>query len=99
MTNMPSSKRLPAMTDVTLHGLVWCFAAHGVAAQLRIVMILRVHMLQVSRRVALVVFCTAPICAWAATGVPAPVTQVITAQRLPLSAVSFAIVDADSGRV
>ena len=87
------------MTDVTLHGLVWCFAAHGVAAQLRIVMILRVYMLQVSRRVALAVFCTAPICAWAATGVPAPVTQVITAQRLPLSAVSFAIVDADSGRV
>jgi serine-type D-Ala-D-Ala carboxypeptidase/endopeptidase (penicillin-binding protein 4) len=39
--------------------------------------------------------------AWAAasTGTPASVTQVIAAQRLPPSAVSFVVVDPDSGRV
>jgi D-alanyl-D-alanine carboxypeptidase/D-alanyl-D-alanine-endopeptidase (penicillin-binding protein 4) len=39
--------------------------------------------------------------AWAAagTGVPASVTQVISAERLPPSAVSFAIIDQDSGRL
>jgi len=42
-----------------------------------------------------------PLCAWAAAGagVPAPVAQVIAEQRLPPSAVSFAIVDVESGRV
>src|ERR1700722_4828702 len=42
-----------------------------------------------------------PACAWAAAGaeVPAPVAAVIAAQRLPPSAVSFAIVDPDSGRL
>jgi serine-type D-Ala-D-Ala carboxypeptidase/endopeptidase (penicillin-binding protein 4) len=40
-------------------------------------------------------------CAWATivAEVPAPVAQVIAAQRLPSSAVSFAIVDPDSGRL
>jgi D-alanyl-D-alanine carboxypeptidase/D-alanyl-D-alanine-endopeptidase (penicillin-binding protein 4) len=39
--------------------------------------------------------------AWAATGAgtPAPVAQAITVQRLPPSAVSFVVVDPDSGRV
>jgi serine-type D-Ala-D-Ala carboxypeptidase/endopeptidase (penicillin-binding protein 4) len=37
--------------------------------------------------------------ATAAAGVPAPVTLVIAAQRLPPSAVSVAIIDADSGRL
>jgi len=39
--------------------------------------------------------------AWAAAsaGTPASVTQAIAAQRLPSSAVSFAVVDPDSGRV
>src|SRR5271154_7005888 len=32
-------------------------------------------------------------------GAPAPIMQVIAAERLPVSAVSFAIVDLDSGRV
>ena len=42
-----------------------------------------------------------PAWAWAAAGaeVPAPVTAVIAEQRLPPSAVSFAIVDPDSGRL
>ena len=42
-----------------------------------------------------------PACTWAAPGVPipAPVAEAISAQRLPASAVSFAIVDPDSGRV
>jgi D-alanyl-D-alanine carboxypeptidase/D-alanyl-D-alanine-endopeptidase (penicillin-binding protein 4) len=42
-----------------------------------------------------------PACAWGAAGaeVPAPVTQAIAAQRLPPSAVSFAVVDPDSGRL
>jgi serine-type D-Ala-D-Ala carboxypeptidase/endopeptidase (penicillin-binding protein 4) len=46
------------------------------------------------------IWCTPP-CAWASTGaeVPAPVAQVIAAQRLPPSAVSFAIVDPNSGRL
>ncbi len=46
------------------------------------------------------IWCTPP-CAWAATGaaVPAAVTQVIAAQHLPPSAVSFAIIDPDSGRL
>jgi serine-type D-Ala-D-Ala carboxypeptidase/endopeptidase (penicillin-binding protein 4) len=52
-------------------------------------------------RAALALICFTPPCAWAATGaaVPAAVTQVIVAQQLPPSAVSFAIVDPDSGRL
>ncbi|MHB8476935.1 MAG: D-alanyl-D-alanine carboxypeptidase/D-alanyl-D-alanine endopeptidase [Steroidobacteraceae bacterium] len=52
-------------------------------------------------RIAIVALGCMPACAWAAAGaeVPAPVTAVIAAQRLPLSAVSFAIVDPDSGRL
>jgi D-alanyl-D-alanine carboxypeptidase/D-alanyl-D-alanine-endopeptidase (penicillin-binding protein 4) len=44
--------------------------------------------------------CTSP-CAWGASaaGVPSAVTQIISAQRLPPGAVSFAIIDADSGRL
>ena len=42
-----------------------------------------------------------PACCWGAGGaaVPAGVTQVIAAQRLPPSAVSFAVIDPDSGRL
>ncbi len=42
-----------------------------------------------------------PACCWGAavSTVPAGVTQVIAAQRLPPSAVSFAIIDPDSGRL
>jgi serine-type D-Ala-D-Ala carboxypeptidase/endopeptidase (penicillin-binding protein 4) len=52
-------------------------------------------------RIAIMVLGCMPACAWAAAGaeVPAPVTAVIAAQRLPPSAVSFAIVDPDSGRL
>jgi serine-type D-Ala-D-Ala carboxypeptidase/endopeptidase (penicillin-binding protein 4) len=42
--------------------------------------------------------CCAPCCAWPAA-VPAGVAQVIVAQRLPPSAVSFVILDPESGRV
>jgi D-alanyl-D-alanine carboxypeptidase/D-alanyl-D-alanine-endopeptidase (penicillin-binding protein 4) len=37
--------------------------------------------------------------AWAVSGVPAAVTQAIAAQRLPSGAVSFAIIDPDTGRL
>ena len=66
-------------------------------------------------RVLLALICSAPACAWAVTGVPATgvpatgasaatgvvaaVRQVIAAQRLPPSAVSFVIVDPDTGVV
>jgi serine-type D-Ala-D-Ala carboxypeptidase/endopeptidase (penicillin-binding protein 4) len=47
-----------------------------------------------------VLWCTPP-CAWPSAGaeVPASVTQVIAAQRLPPGSVSFAVVDMDSGRL
>jgi serine-type D-Ala-D-Ala carboxypeptidase/endopeptidase (penicillin-binding protein 4) len=52
-------------------------------------------------RIAIMVLGCMPAFTWAAAGaeVPAPVTAVIAAQRLPTGAVSFAIVDADSGRL
>ena len=55
----------------------------------------------VLERAALALILSTPPCAWAAAGaeVPAHVTQVIAAQRLPPSAVSFAIVDPDSDRL
>jgi D-alanyl-D-alanine carboxypeptidase/D-alanyl-D-alanine-endopeptidase (penicillin-binding protein 4) len=59
--------------------------------------------LNVLERAALALILSAPACAWAAAGVdfgvPGAVTQVIAAQRLPPGAVSFVIVDPDSGRL
>jgi D-alanyl-D-alanine carboxypeptidase/D-alanyl-D-alanine-endopeptidase (penicillin-binding protein 4) len=57
--------------------------------------------LNLVERAALAFILSVPISAWAATGagVPAAVTQVIAAQRLPPGAVSFVIVDPDSGRL
>ena len=54
----------------------------------------------VFERAALALIC-GPTFAWATpgAGVPAPVAQVISAQRLPTSAVSFAILDPETGRV
>jgi serine-type D-Ala-D-Ala carboxypeptidase/endopeptidase (penicillin-binding protein 4) len=51
-------------------------------------------------RAALALICGSA-CAWAAAGaaIPAPLAEVMFAQRLPASAVSFAIVDPDTGRV
>jgi len=51
-------------------------------------------------RAALALILSMPACAWAAAGagVPAAVTQVIAAQRLPPGAVSFVIIDPESGR-
>jgi serine-type D-Ala-D-Ala carboxypeptidase/endopeptidase (penicillin-binding protein 4) len=51
-------------------------------------------------RAALALILSMPACAWSTTGagVPAAVTQVIAAQRLPPAAVSFVIIDPDSGR-
>jgi serine-type D-Ala-D-Ala carboxypeptidase/endopeptidase (penicillin-binding protein 4) len=50
---------------------------------------------------AAVVLLAAPICGGAATdaGIPAPVAEVIAAQRLPPSSISIVILDALSGRV
>jgi serine-type D-Ala-D-Ala carboxypeptidase/endopeptidase (penicillin-binding protein 4) len=50
-------------------------------------------------RAALVSVCAAPLCAWPAASVPVSVTQVMAVQRLPQSAVSFVILDAQTGRV
>jgi D-alanyl-D-alanine carboxypeptidase/D-alanyl-D-alanine-endopeptidase (penicillin-binding protein 4) len=53
------------------------------------------------RRAALALIFALPPCAWADTGagVPAPIAQVIAAQRLPPSAVSIAVIDLSSGRL
>jgi D-alanyl-D-alanine carboxypeptidase/D-alanyl-D-alanine-endopeptidase (penicillin-binding protein 4) len=57
--------------------------------------------LNLLERAALVLICCAPACAWAAesTGAPAAVTRIIASERLPPSAISFVIVDPESGRV
>ena len=61
----------------------------------------RRHKLTLCRAAALAWLCSLPICVQAATagGMPAPVARIVTAQRLPASAVSFAIVDPESGRL
>jgi D-alanyl-D-alanine carboxypeptidase/D-alanyl-D-alanine-endopeptidase (penicillin-binding protein 4) len=53
------------------------------------------------RRAALALIFGVPPCAWAGAtaGVPAPIAQVIAAQRLPSSAVSVAVIDLSSGRL
>ena len=53
------------------------------------------------RRAALALIIGVPACAWgvAGAGVPAPIAQVIAAQRLPASAVSVAVIDMSSGRL
>ena len=62
---------------------------------------LRACTLNVFERAALALICCIPACAWAAAGAetPVPVAQVIAAQRLPPSTVSFVILDPDTGRV
>jgi D-alanyl-D-alanine carboxypeptidase/D-alanyl-D-alanine-endopeptidase (penicillin-binding protein 4) len=63
-------------------------------------MSLRLCKSNVAARAALaLMWCTPCISAATGVAVPAPVTQVIAAQRLPPSAVSFVIVDPDSGRL
>lgn len=61
----------------------------------------RACQLIVLQRAALALICAAPVCAGAGTGtaVPMPVTEVIASQRLPPSAVSFAIMDPESGHL
>lgn len=57
--------------------------------------------LNVKQRAALALISIIPAWCWAAgaAAVPAAVTQVIAAQRLPPGAVSFAVIDPDSGRL
>jgi D-alanyl-D-alanine carboxypeptidase/D-alanyl-D-alanine-endopeptidase (penicillin-binding protein 4) len=56
--------------------------------------------LRVLERTALALVWMMPACCWGAAGAaPADVTQAIAAQRLPPSAVSFAIIDPESGRL
>jgi len=52
-------------------------------------------------RAAVALSLSLPLCAWGATGAgtPSPVSEVIAAQRLPPGAVSFVIVEPDSGRI
>ncbi|MDP9009569.1 MAG: D-alanyl-D-alanine carboxypeptidase/D-alanyl-D-alanine-endopeptidase [Pseudomonadota bacterium] len=51
------------------------------------------------RRITLACICGSSLCAGSLAAVPAGVTQVLAAQRLPASAASFVILEADSGRV
>src|ERR1700720_1439962 len=76
-------------------------AAHCVAPHLRNVMCARACKLNGLGPAALALMLIMPACAWAATdaAVPAAVTQVVAAQRLPSSAVSFVIIDPASGRL
>jgi serine-type D-Ala-D-Ala carboxypeptidase/endopeptidase (penicillin-binding protein 4) len=76
-------------------------AAHLAAAQLRKSMALRECRLNVLQRAALALIGYGSICAWNTAGaaVPAPVSEVIAAQRLPQSAVSFVILDPDTGHL
>src|SRR5260370_18319060 len=89
--------------DVFVWLVVRGLAADCVAPHVRSVMGSRACKLNVLERAALALILSAPACAWAATGVglgvPAAMTQVIAAQRLPPGAVSFVIVDPDSGRL
>ncbi len=57
--------------------------------------------MSICRRVVIAALVCAAPCAWgtASTAVPVPVARVIAAQRLPPSAVSFAVLDVESGRV
>jgi D-alanyl-D-alanine carboxypeptidase/D-alanyl-D-alanine-endopeptidase (penicillin-binding protein 4) len=57
--------------------------------------------LNVLERTALALICCITPCVWASPGtaVPAPVTEVIAAQRLPPGAVSFVAMDPESGRI
>jgi D-alanyl-D-alanine carboxypeptidase/D-alanyl-D-alanine-endopeptidase (penicillin-binding protein 4) len=57
--------------------------------------------LNLLERAALVLICCTPACAWAAesTAAPAAMTRLMASERLPPSAVSFVIVDPESGRV
>jgi serine-type D-Ala-D-Ala carboxypeptidase/endopeptidase (penicillin-binding protein 4) len=52
-------------------------------------------------RTALALICCMTPCVWASpgAGAPAPVTEAITAQRLPPGAVSFVAMDPESGRI
>lgn len=56
---------------------------------------------RIARAASLIALCAAaaPDVAFSLTGAPAPVAQTIKAQRLTLGAVSFAIIDPDSGRL
>jgi serine-type D-Ala-D-Ala carboxypeptidase/endopeptidase (penicillin-binding protein 4) len=62
---------------------------------------LRPCRLIVLQRAALALLGCAPLCAWAPAGAAAParVTEIIAAQRLPPGAVSFVILDPDSGHL
>jgi serine-type D-Ala-D-Ala carboxypeptidase/endopeptidase (penicillin-binding protein 4) len=89
--------RVDAVSALALRGL----ATHHVAAALRKAMSSLTSILHSLKRTVLALIGCASAAAWAApgTGVPPSVTQVISAQRLPPSAVSFVIIDQDSGRV
>jgi D-alanyl-D-alanine carboxypeptidase/D-alanyl-D-alanine-endopeptidase (penicillin-binding protein 4) len=57
--------------------------------------------LNLLERAALVLICCTPVCAWGAesTGAPVAMTHLMASERLPPSAVSFVIVDPETGHV
>jgi len=58
-----------------------------------------VHWVHITQALAIAVALGSPANATGLSDIPAPVVQAIAAQHLPMRAVSFAIVDPDSGRV
>jgi D-alanyl-D-alanine carboxypeptidase/D-alanyl-D-alanine-endopeptidase (penicillin-binding protein 4) len=73
-------------------------AAHRAAPQLMNGIMLALHRIAL-HRIALACICCAALPLGSIAAVPAGITQTIVAQRLPASAVSFVILEADSGHV
>jgi serine-type D-Ala-D-Ala carboxypeptidase/endopeptidase (penicillin-binding protein 4) len=71
-------------------------AAHRAAPQLMNGIMLALHRIAL-HRIALVCVCCTALPLGSIAAVPADITQAIAAQRLPASAVSFVILEADSG--
>src|ERR1039458_6330211 len=57
------------------------------------------HCVHIARALAITVALGSPAHAAGLSGAPAPVAQAMAAQHLPIRALSFAIVDPDSGRI
>jgi serine-type D-Ala-D-Ala carboxypeptidase/endopeptidase (penicillin-binding protein 4) len=73
-------------------------AAHRAAPELMNGIMLALHRIAL-HRIALIAVCSAALPLGSIAAAPADITQTIAAQRLPASAVSFVILEADSGHV
>ena len=85
--------------DAFLSLVVPCLGTHPVAAHLMSMELPAGHWGLLKRAAAAFLICLPP-CAWGiAGGTPSPVREAVAAQRLPPSAVSFAVVDPENGGV